>query len=127
MLPTHELLVEWVATFNLNDSEPASYDNLEDEWELGDYEDDEWDKLRDFMAPWTIKQQEIFLTEVMKMDTTKKGRCNYYISTSDSPRNFCYVQGLFISDGSKVFVGQLPMDCPFFRSSCAELKIRLFK
>lgn len=88
--------IEWVANFELNDDEPASYNELKKAWKLDNHADDEWDKLSMFMKSWTREQKEAFLTKVMKMDTTREGDWNFYISTSASPRSGNGIRGLFI-------------------------------
>lgn len=52
-----------------------------------------------FMKSWTREQKEAFLTKVMKMDTTREGDWNFYVSTSASPRNDPHVRGLDIGRG----------------------------
>jgi hypothetical protein len=53
------------------------------------------------MKSWTREQKETFLTKVMKMDTTREGNWNFYISTSASPRYVYSVRVLDI-DGDGV-------------------------
>lgn len=78
--------IDWVANFELNDSEDASYEELE-KWEKGGLErippQEVWIKLYEFMKEWTREQKQTFLAQVMWMKVPNKiGEKSKYISQS---------------------------------------------
>lgn len=94
--------IDWVANFELNDSQDMRYIDLEKDadWVVIDTtipKQDIWIKFVKFMSNWSRTLQETFLVKVMGMNTIKKWDWNFYLSASS--RGTGSVHGLGIGWG----------------------------